>query len=44
MYNYVLVMLAIKEEFTIKSCFLVLFFIFLIYLFHDLDVNVLYQC
>ena len=43
MYNYVLVMSAIKGEFTINSCFLLLFFL-LFYLFLDLDVYVLYQC
>ena len=42
MYNYVLVIAAIKEEFTINSWFFVLFFF--IYSFLDLDVYVLYQC
>ena len=41
MYNYDLVMAAIKGEFTINSCFFVLF---LFYLFLDLDVHILYQC
>ena len=47
MYNYVLVMAAIKGEFTIYSWFFVLFFfyyLFLIHLFLDLNVYVLYQC
>ena len=47
MYNYVLVMAAIKGEFAINSCFFFFFFFFfffLIYLFLDLDVYVVYQC
>ena len=49
MYNYVLVMAAIKGEFTMNSCcfFIVVFLcvcVFLFYLFLDLDVYVLYQC
>ena len=47
MYNYVLVMAAIKGEFTFNSWFFVLLFFllfFFIYLFLDLDVCVLYQC
>ena len=43
MYNYVLVMTAIKGKFTINSWFFCFIF-FLIYLFLDLDVYVLYQC
>ena len=47
MYNYVLVMAAIKGKFTINSWFFALLFffiiIFFIYLFNDLDVYVLYQ-
>ena len=42
MYNYVLVMAAIKGEFFFFFFFFLLFFF--IYLFLDLDVNVLYQC
>ena len=41
-------MAALKEEFTINSCFffvLSIFFIFIfIYLFLDLDIYLLYQC
>ena len=46
MYNYVLVMAAIKGEFTISSCFFFVLFIYFsfICLFLDLDVYVLYQC
>ena len=42
MYNYDLVMAAIKGAFTINSWFIIFFFFFLLFL--DLDVYVLYQC
>ena len=46
MYNYDLVMAAIKGEFTINSCFIVVFCLFVcffvfFYLFLDLDVHVI---
>ena len=45
MYNYDLVMAAIKGEFTINSCFIVVvffvFFLLFFYLFLDLDVHVI---
>ena len=44
MYNYVLVMSAMKGEFTINSCFVVVVFLLFFYLFLDIDVYVLYQC
>ena len=47
MYNYVLVMAAIKGKFTINTFFFFFFlfiYFFFICLFLDLDVYVLYQC